>query len=184
MTKRNRLTTEQKMEILALIARGDTYREISKHFEQEYGFAVSDSSIANVKTSNPNALARIQDQIADNTADSTSEILNRSRRMLNHKLKRAEQDENELDKLHKQYRDGEIDWAEYQRRKEGLKTVSIDSLTKVTKEMHAQIIEATPDSKSPTDPRALEKLTQAIQSGDTVELQRIIFNGNAPATTT
>lgn len=167
-----------------MIARGDTYSQIQNSFDEQYGFRPADASIVAVKKKNPGALARIQDQIAVNTADSTSEILNRSRRMINQRLVRAERDENKLDELHQMYRNGEIEWSEYQRLKEGYKTVSIDSLTKISKEMHAQIVDTNPDSRSPSDPRALDKLMQAIQSGDAVELQRIIFNGNTTTTTT
>lgn len=185
MTKtRNRLNNEQKMEVLALVARGDTAGKISQHFEAEYGFPVSPQTISHTKKSNAGALQKIQERMVEKTADGTAEILNRSRRMLNTKLKRAESDENEIDKLHQRYRDNEISWAEYQRLKEGYKTVSIDSLAKVTKEMHAQTLDHNPDTQPTTDPRALEQLTDAIKNGDAVELQRIIFNGNATTTTT
>ena len=76
------------------------------------------------------------------------------------------------------------------RRKAGLLQLSVGELVNISRSMHAQVVKAPgvpelPPGDGPAQllpagsstPAQLEALLQAIQRGDHVEMQRIVFNG-------
>lgn len=191
MNKRTRLTTDQKMAALAMIARGDTLSQVAANLLTEYEVTISESAIRKIKSLHQETILKMQETIADGKAAEAGDISKRSRHLINRRLDKAERDERALEELDQKYRDGEIDGGaeEYRRRKAGLLKISVAELINISKTMHAQTIRipALPQLPDTTTPQAnlppgagqtpaqLEALLGAIKAGNTVEIQRLIF---------
>lgn len=184
---RTRLTMDQRLRTLAYIARGDTMSQVAAHLLEDYGVTISESRLYQIKKNNIDTIQKIQDRLADSAAADADAILRQTRVQLAKKMQRADNDGNELQILDQKYRDGEIDKAEYQRKKSGLLKLSVSELVNISRTMHAQVIKVPgalelPPGSAPalppgsSTPAQLEALLKAIQSGNTVEMQRIVFN--------
>lgn len=175
---RAKLTTPQRMQVLALMARGDTYISINDFLNRQYGITLSLSSLWQIKNRNKDVVEAMRNSIQEREMEDAAALLRRSRRILHRKLDRAEHDMTELEQLDRRYRENEIDHKEYKRLKKTLMDVSITEVSMLSKNMYVQT--GKPDLETPPlpseNPRQSEALLKAIQSGDTVELQRIILN--------
>lgn len=189
MSTRTRLSTDQKMRVLALLARGDTLSQVAGYVLETYQITISESAISQIRSKNKDTIAAMQQTVADGQSAEAEAIASRARRMLNTKLDKAERDSNELEDLDRQWRDGEIkDANEYRRRKAGLMKISINELTTISKAMHSQTAPPPPGNPDPlglpagghqlptSTPARLEAMLQAVAEGRTVELQRLVFN--------
>lgn len=187
MTTRTRLTTDQKMRALALIARGDTLSQVAAHLLENYDVKVSESSLSQLKKAHKETIDKMQENIAEGQSAEADAIAKRARRMLNNKLDRAERDARTMEEVDQDWRDGKIKDAEtYRRRKAGLLKVSIAELNQITRTMHNISRPDTPPAPDQpalpagavghgSTPAQLEALLKAIQAGNTVEIQRLIF---------
>jgi hypothetical protein len=195
MKTRTRLTTDQKMRALALLARGDTLSQVVGHLLDYYQVTVSESALSQLRSNNKETIAQMQQVVADGQSAEAEAIATRARRLINNKLDRAERDAKTLEELDQDYRDGKIkDVQDYRRRKAGLMKISINELTTISKAMHSQS-QHTPippagdtppalqsGSHSGATPAHLEAMLQAIAAGNTVELQRLVFNPKGAVT--
>jgi hypothetical protein len=185
MITRTRLTTDQKMRALALIARGDTLSQVAGHLLENYNITISESALSQLKKQHKDTLEKMREDIAEGQTAEADAIARRARRMLNVRLDRAERDGRTIEELDRQWRDGEIkDKEDYRKRKAGLLNISIKELVHVSQAMHRQ---AMPDTPPPpgapalpaghpaATPQHLEAMLQAITAGNTVELQRLVF---------
>lgn len=193
MTTRTRLTTDQKMAALAMIARGDTLSQVAGHLLTEYEVQITESALSKIKKAHMDTIIKMQETISDGQVADAEAILGRSRRLLNRRLDKAERDERALEELDQKYRDGEISSVEeYRRRKAGLLKISIAELTNISKTMHSQTIKLPPAPQLPSGdgvpalplghvstPAHLEALLKAIKDGNTVEITRLTFNPGA-----
>jgi hypothetical protein len=190
MTTRTRLTTDQKLQALAYIARGDTLSQVAGHLLEEHDVTISESALSQLKKNHKSTIDKMIDTMAEGQATEADAILRRTRRLLNGKLDRAERDARTIEELDQQWRDGELkDVAVYRRRKAGLIKVSVAELTQISKTMFDQTIKepgapaggagALPPGQSVKTPAQLEGLLQAIAAGNTVEIQRLIFTPGA-----
>jgi len=192
---RTRLTMDQKLRAIAYIARGDTMSQVAAHLLEDFQVEITESALYKIKKDNAETIQKIQERLADSAAADADALLKSSRVALAKKMQRADRDGNELELLDQQYRAGEIDKSEYQRKKAGLLSLSVSELVNISRTMHAQIIKqpgapALPEGPGTpahqplpagaSTPARLESLLKAIQSGNHVEIQRIVFNG-APA---
>lgn len=184
---------DQKLRALAYIARGDTMSQVAAHLLEDFQVEITESALYKIKKDNLDTIQKIQDRLADSAAADADALLKSTRVALAKKMQRADRDGAELEQLDQQYRDGEIDKAQYQRKKAGLMQLSISELVNISRTMHAQIIKqpgapALPEGPGSTaahqplpagasTPAQLEALLKAIQSGNHVEIQRIVFNG-------
>lgn len=189
MTTRTRLTTDQKLRALTLLARGDTLSQVAGHLLEEFDVTITESALSQLRKGHADSIKKIQDTMAEAEAEDAEKILSRTRKMIGSRLARAERDENAIAELDRKYREGEIEYDEYKKQKTGLMRISITELNNLAKSTHAQIVRDRL-SASPNDPALpagasagagstpahLEALLRAIQSGNTVELQRLVFN--------
>lgn len=181
------------MAALAMIARGDTLSQVAGHLLTDYGVKISETGLSQIKKAHKNTVIKMQETIADGKAAEADDILARSRRLVNRRLDKAERDERAVEELDQKYRDGEIKSPkEYRRRKAGLLRISIAELLNVSRTMHSQAVRpigialssgdpADLPSSQPQTPAQLEAILLAIQAGNTVELQRLIFTPGGQA---
>ena len=94
MKVRTRLTTDQKMRALALLARGDTLSQVAAHLLEYYQVTVSESGLSQIRSNNKETISQMQQVIADGQSAEAEAIANRARRLINNKLDRAERDVN------------------------------------------------------------------------------------------
>lgn len=183
---------DQKLRALAYIARGDTMSQVAAHLLEDFQVSITESALYKIKKDNLETIQKIQDRLADSAVADADAILKQSRVALAKKMQRADRDGNELEQLDQQYRDNEIDKATYQRRKAGLIQLSVSELVNISRTMHAQVIKvpgapelppgagpAQPLPAGSSTPAQLEALLKAIQAGNTVEIQRLIFTPGA-----
>lgn len=174
-----KLSQPQRMQVFALLARGDTAAQINDFLDKRYGLSLAASSISEMKTKHADTIEEMRSHIQATELVEVDSLMQKSRRILNRKLDRADRDMSELEELDRQYREKEIDSAEYKRQKATLMNVSITEIAMVSKNLHDQTKKAGDDDtpKLPSgSPVQTEQLLAAIKAGDTVELQRIILN--------
>ena len=187
MTKtRTRLTMDQKLRALAYIARGDTMSQVAAHMLEDFEVTISESRLYQIKKDNHQTIQKIQERLADSVAADAEKIMQSTRVALARRLQRDSRDGAELEQLDQQYRDGELSKEDYQRQKTGLLQMSVAELVSISRGMHEQVIKAPGsaelDAGPPQNslgggstPAQLEALLKAIQAGNTVEMQRLIF---------
>ena len=191
-SKRVRLTMDQRMRAIAYIARGDTISQVAAHILEDFNIKITESALYRIKYDNAETIAKMQERLADSIAADLEGLVRQSHIHIARKLQKAERDSSELEVLDQQYRAGEIDKSEYQRRKAGLLTLSINELSTLSSRLVAQQHTAATPPEQPerpalaannsqalpagaSTPAQLEAMLNAIQTGNTVELQRIIF---------
>lgn len=182
---RQKLNTAQRMRVLALMARGDTYAQIRAHLQSQYDITISDNSLSDIKKRHGDTLAEMTRTMVEHEAIEAEDLLKKTRRMIGRKLSQAEQDANKLAKLDEQYREGDITKSQYDLKRAGLLGLSINQLVAVSKEMHNQVMKDIPPGLPPGasatgaigggNPAITEAIVAAIKNGDTVELQRLVF---------
>lgn len=171
-----RLSTETQLQVLTLIARGDSYGKISEAMN------IPVSTIQGVKERNPGALENIKDKLISHKISTSKKILSKSQELLEGKLDKAIRSEVSREEAIKQYQDGLIDYDEFQKLTFGLSDISITELNSVARDAfhQSQIQDGKPTSISSTPVETREELTalvRALEEGDEVTLERIVWNG-------
>lgn len=174
-----KLSQPQRMQVFALMARGDTAKQINDFLEKQHGLTLNASSISEMRTKHKDTIEEMRATIQQNELVEVESLMQKSRRLLNRKLDRADRDMSELEQLDEDYRNGSVDSVEYKRKKATLMNVSITEIAMVSKNLHEQS-KKSDDPNNPAlpagNPLQTEALLKAIKQGDTVELQRIILN--------
>lgn len=178
----SKLTEVTEKKVLALLARGDTGKEIAAQLKAEDDIDISPQGILAVGKRNAGALSVIKNKIQAKQTSNAVAILDKSRNLIEKRLNRAERLELLLDDLAAQFAAGEIDADEYLSRIRMIPSITLTELSSVAKEafnqsqVEAGALGALP-GVTPAEAQAqLAVLVKAIQSGDEVELQRIVFN--------
>lgn len=175
------LDTQTEVRVIALIARGDTYTDIQAQLKAE-GIDVSTQTLAIVKKRNSEALAHIKNEIIKLESSKATSILDKSRTLIEKKLDLA--DDDTVPKwLQDAYDEGEIDFAEFNKRKDTImnkRGVTIGELNMVAKEAfnQSQIESGKPTSITNSPEQAkknLEVLLRAIKSGNEEDIAKAIF---------
>lgn len=193
MATRTRLTTDQKLRALALLARGDTLSQVAAQLLTDFNVKVTESALSQLRRAHQETLDKMRDAMVEAESASAEALLKRTHRMIGARLDRADRDGKELEELDRSWREGEIkDYEVYRRRKAGLMKISINELTTVSRTMHTQTVKmpalppGDPDrgpavlpSGHHSNPAELEALLESIKHGNTVEMQRLIFNPGA-----
>lgn len=168
-----RVPKEREIAVLAMLARGDTVREIAKTTE------ISSVAVSAIKKRNPEVFKYIQKRYIDKHLVSTTKILNKSNSLIERKLDTVEDDETTKNELLERYRNNEIDYKEYKRLSMGLIEASLSELTTVSREMANQLekmkSDEEPKNQTSNSREQTEELLNLMKEGNHVELQRILF---------
>lgn len=164
-----------EMKILAMLVRGDTHRSIAE------AMGLNVNTITTIKKRNPDTLKIMREKLSEAHANSAAKILTKSRKLLESKLDQLQSDDDKRLELVRQYEDGEIDHEEFDIKLRTLKQATLSELTGVSREMfnQNQVENQQPTSivgNSHEQKKQLVDLVRAIESGNEVELQKIIFN--------
>jgi predicted DNA-binding protein YlxM (UPF0122 family) len=169
-----RTDTETTLKILALVARGDTLRDISE------STGVSLTTVHDIKKRNQSALATIQSKMIDHQVSTSKKILSKAQNLIESKLDKAAKVDQEREELMMLLKSGDIDTREYQARLTLLSMPSLTELNAVAREAftQSQIEQGKPTSiSSPTETKQqLIDLVEALNKGDEVQLFKMILN--------
>jgi hypothetical protein len=175
------LDVQTEVKVVALIARGDTYGSIQALLRQD-GIEISTQTLAAIKKRNSEALSHIKSEIIKLESSKATAILEKSRNLIEKKLDLAD-DDTTPKWLQDAYDEGEIDFAEYNKRKDAImnkRGITVGELNMVAKEAfnQSQIESGKPTSITNSPEQAkknLETLLKAIKSGNEEDIAKAIF---------
>ena len=158
-----------------MVARGDRNAEIARKI------GVNPLTVARIKKRHPDVLKNIQGLMIERQVSQASKLLEKSHKLLEDDLDTIEAHRKTKKQITGRFRKGEINAEEYRSQLEGLVDASIAELTSLSREMftESRVEQGQPTSisQNPKEAQAeLKKLVELIEAGDTVELQKIIFN--------
>lgn len=179
----NKINPRTETKIVKWMAHGMPYKDILERLEEENSLKINMQTLTNIKKRNYDKLDQFREAIIKEEAATASVLHQRSNKMLQKKLDKADQDTDYLQELKQKYVDGEIDIKEFNQQVEKLEEVSIDQLLKISKEMHSQTSGSSENSSggggNTVDPHQAKDLVHALQNSDAVELQRIVFSSQS-----
>lgn len=173
------LPVADEVRIVALIAKGLTYQQIREDFKQQ-GKPLAVATIVAVKKRNAPNLSLIKHKLQLKEVASAANLHGKAHNLLNKRLESYEKRDELLKELDRKYADGEITEIEFEAETKRLHRLepSIPELVSISREMHIQ----QKDEVEPDKPDAqedLHTLVEAIKSGDSVTLERIVFNADS-----
>lgn len=175
-----RIDTETSLKILARIARGDTYKEIS----DAMGIAIM--TISDLKKRNQSALETIQSRMLDHQVSTSKKILDKAHGLIEKKLDKATKADEYREELKRQLDAGELDIREYSSLMNTVYEPTLTELNAISKESfnQSQIEQGKPTSIGSGSHDTTEQLTalvQALNAGDEVELYKMVLNPSQKA---
>lgn len=169
------LSIAEEARVVALLARGDTQKQIQDHMQEEMQRHVAFMTIGRVKKRNKGTLDMIAAKALQKAEADAASIKNKANSLISSRLDKADRFDKLIEKLETDYSEGTITYKEYVAERRKLKETTLPELVTVSKEMHHQTnAEPTP----PASPQDISTLIAAIKSGDEVKLNQIIFNGD------
>lgn len=174
------LSIIEETKIVALMARGDNYTEIQKELMDSLGKHVSKVTLSKVRARNKENLALIAQRVMEKEEADALAIKNKANNIIKKKLDSEDKTEAIITKAKADYLDGEITIKEYMEVVKFHRPTGLTELVGVSKEMHNQA-GTVPDK--PVSSEDMAKLAAAIQSGDEVTLNQMVFKRGQPSDT-
>lgn len=174
--KGDRIDTETQLQVLALIARGDTYGQVTD------ATGVKASTIEGIKKRNLATLDIMRNKLMDHQVSTSKKILSKAQGLIEKKLDHAIKSEQELEDATQRFRAQEIDYAEYQQEVFGLAKVTLAELNSVSREAfnQSQIEQGKPTSISASSLEAKEDLMRLVdelkKEHNEEELLKLVFD--------
>lgn len=185
MTKGVETPVPIQMRVLAYIARGDKYADIITNIQEEFSYRMIPSVIEVIKKRNKEALQQLKQAIIKREIVTAKNLRDQSQRLIGRRLDKAEKDAQLLDDIESDYRRGLINYKVYRDKLKSFNMPSLSELTNLSHEMHSQAKEgsgevpATPESYK----ERMAEIASLLQSGDDIELHRIVFGVKREETT-
>ena len=175
-----KVDTNTETRICAMIARGDKHQQIVDQLASE-DITIALSTISAIKKRNTEAIAFMKNQMIEAEASTATRLIHKSRMLLEKRLDQGIKDEDELNKLATQYREGEINWEQYRIKAAGRLKLSISELTSLSKEaFHQSQLEQGKPTGIVDDPAAakmrLKEVLMAINNRDDEKAVALIFD--------
>lgn len=177
-----------EMRVVALLARGDKYKDIVVDIQTEFGRSISEPVISAVKKRNASSLALIRQRVVALEQADSEALLRKTHRLINKRLSQAENDLTARELLDQQLMNGEIDYKTWDEKRRALGAPpTLAELTTVSKEMfHQSRIEGgKPTAIVSTPEEARQKLIEAqqlIEEDDEINLLEKVFTDDSPPT--
>lgn len=177
-----RLSTQTETQIIAMIARGDTYGAIQQAFKLK-DESISISTISTVKKRNLEALKYMQGVIVEQSTNQSTKILAKSRELIDRKLDRALKQDDEIAEIKQKFEDGELESSEFMHLLDRATKheLTVTELTSLTREMfnQSQVEQGKPTSISDNPAQAkenLKTLLEAINNKNETAILEAIFD--------
>lgn len=169
-----RTDPNKQLEVVAMFARGDTYAQV----HERTGIAIP--TLQKIKDRNREALDIIKGRMLSHAASKAAKIKDKALDLIEYKVDKASEADKSKEEIIRQAQEGEITWDEANTALRTLYDASLSDLTAVSREMHQQIKS---ESQSALDGSVAPQVTKdhlkevvaALDSGDEIELQRIVF---------
>lgn len=182
MSAPKKLDGQTETQVVAMIARGDTHQQIVDWLDTEKSISMSIANIGVIKKRNQEGINFMRgEQIKHETTMATT-ILEKSRRLINHRLDQALTLDESLAKLKARFDDGEITDKEYYHEvdielRNRLSPAELNALAKESfNQSQLEANKPTSITESPAQAKAnLETLLHAIATGDDQGILKAIF---------
>lgn len=178
--------------VLNLIARrgGDeeSLRKISLLLNEDFNTSITVDELKKLKMTRANRIVEIRKQIRKGITLSTEDLRKKSNYLLTSRIDRAIEDQHKLENYDAALETGAITIQEYRKKTSTLRTLPTGELIRIMnyvnppkypKEPPAQL----PDKIEPNS-EAAKAMREALQRGDPVEIQRILWNPEPSAQST
>jgi hypothetical protein len=177
-----KLDLNTETQVVAMIARGDNYQKILDWLEREKGVSITKTTLTRIKERNAEGLDFMRKELVKHETTMAGTILEKSRRLIDQRLDRALNLDEEIAELRSKLDNEEIDEREYYSMLDTLlrSQLTVAELNSLTKESfnQSQVEAGRPTSitENPQQARAnLESLLSAIQSNDQSKMLKAIF---------
>lgn len=174
-----KLNAAQRMQVFALLARGDNSTEINRFLKKNYDITLTPKAYTDMRQRNRETIEAMRSTIVEHQALEAEALMQKSRKILNRKLDIVSSDIDRLEEAKEMLANGDIDHKEFQNIKMQLDKVNLVEISNVSKSLFDQTKLASSDDETrapASNALQTEALLKAIKNGDTVELQRIILN--------
>lgn len=167
-----KLDTQSETEVVAYIARGDSYQSIINVFKTR-GIVLNKTNLSKIKARNSEALTFMQTAMTEQQMSHAASILHKSRQLLEGKLDEQIVVQRDLEELKERFDNGDIEFTAYINLYKTIvrRELTAGELNGITKESFNQSqVEAgkpTAITESPTQARQnLQVILNAIANGD------------------
>lgn len=164
--------------VVALLARGDRIIDIQAEFEKTFERTINKATVVNIRKRNAENLEIIRSRTQEKIERDQAAIRNKANAKIDKKLDSDDLAAQVIAKAHSQYINGEIDYSQYSVLLRSVKELSVSELVSVSKEMHLQASDAPGE---PVNNEDMQKLQAAIQAGDTLTLNQLVFKRGQPS---
>ncbi|CAB4176622.1 hypothetical protein UFOVP1522_38 [uncultured Caudovirales phage] len=175
-----RIPQVDEIKIIALIARGDSHAQIINALKED-GSSTTSKTITAIAKRNQESLALITNKLIAFEESNVLDIKRKANSIIEKRLDQVDIEAGVLAKAHQQYIDEEIQLEDYIKLLRTMKSTSIPELVAVSKEMHVQ--ERAKEAPINTPPQDMTALAAAIETGDEITLNQLIFKKNAESKT-
>lgn len=163
--------------IVQLQALGNTVRQIKDKVSDRYSRTVHEVTISRIRKRHENDINDAQDKLAARSDIIGADVLKqKSYRLLNRKLERAEEDDSQIAVLRSQLQSGEIDRETYESEAKKYEVMTVAELTKIADSMHqhAKGGDGGGNVLSPEDQAVLELITKGLSQGNPLALVKVV----------
>lgn len=182
MSAPKKLDGNTESQVVAMLARGDTQQQIVDWLSEEKGISYSIAAVGVLKKRNAEGITFMQKELTKHETTIAATLLDKSRRLIDRKLDKALNVEEELQKLRKSYDAGDMTAENYYREVDIVlrNTLSVKDLTALSKEAfnQSQIEAGKPTSITETPEQAkqyLSAILTAIAAGDDAATLKALF---------
>lgn len=168
------LSANQKRWIVKRITLNHKYNDIIREFEEKFDRRINSATIMRLKQRHLGAITQGQAQLVETGAIQAASLQQQSYRLLQRKMDRAEAHETDIQRLKRQYRDGEIEYDTLKRALETYEQLTVTELTNIANAAHAHSKGHEDDAPTPADAAAMHMLVEGIRSGNPVQLVQIL----------
>lgn len=177
-TKQGRpLTAYERDYILQLTVLGDNRRTIQQKFLEKYGRTLNERTVTRLRAENRLKLDEAKNSIINQgmTLVSGDALKQKAYSLINHKLRHAEDDESEIEKIRIKFKAGEITKHEYDVQVARYERLTVNELVKIA-EMGFEHAHKGNESGAltPEDQAALTLLTEGLKNGNPMQLIQVL----------
>ena len=170
------LKRHERNYVVQLLALGNTVKEITAKFEDRYKHSIHQTTISRIKSQNAVAISDAHEVLAGSSEIVGANALKqKTYKLIDKKLDRAIEDDDQIAILRQQLKAGEIDQEFFNIEYAKLEKISIRELTAIADSMHQHAKQGDEEPVlSAADQAALQLLMKGINSGNPLTLVQVL----------